>query len=37
MSILGALHFYEKRKGWMLALCILNIAMYFSLTLRDLS
>lgn len=35
-SILGALHFYEKRKGWWLALSVFNIAIYFRLILNEL-
>ena len=36
MSVLGALHFYEKRKGWWLAFSVFNIAIYFSLILKEL-
>jgi hypothetical protein len=36
LSILGALHFYEKRKGCGLALSVFNIAMYFRFLVNEL-
>lgn len=35
-SILSALHFYEKRKGWWLAISVFNIAMYFTFIVNEL-
>ncbi len=31
MGILGGVHFYKKREGWWLVLCVWNTVIYFSL------
>jgi hypothetical protein len=37
LTIAGAIHFYEKRKGWWLVLSVFNIALYSYLILTFLA